>query len=195
VVSLPLLFPSLLPSLIPGTAFPRKEEHQSYSDNIADLLTPVAIAFWRAGNSTYVQGTLIICTDSLTAAEEETLRSILLDQYGIHPTRVSNGYKDQYRIRIAKASVATLQVLGLVSEPSPSPEHLPHSSTLNAIPCWPLKPLLFLLIQYFVLFLNPAATYGRRRAETRLCWNLVDNPSLGLGGRNTVRVQIPLAVY
>jgi len=104
-----------------------------------------------------VQGTLIICTDSLTAAEEETLRSILLDQYGIHPTRVSNGYKDQYRIRIAKASVATFQVLGLVSEPSPSPEHLPHSSTLNAIPCWPLKPLLFLLIQYFVLFLNPAA--------------------------------------
>jgi hypothetical protein len=78
--------------------------------NIAELLTPVALAFWCASDATFNRGAVELCTDSFTAAEVDILRSILLTKYGINSTRVSNGTgKD--RIRIAKSSMPTLQAL------------------------------------------------------------------------------------
>jgi hypothetical protein len=80
--------------------------------NIAELLTPVALAFWCASDATFNRGAVVLCTDSFTAAEVDILRSILLTKYGINSTRVSNGTgKEQYRIRIAKSSMPTLQAL------------------------------------------------------------------------------------
>jgi hypothetical protein len=39
--------------------------------NIADLLTPIALAYWLSGAATYnkAQGIVVICTDSFTADE------------------------------------------------------------------------------------------------------------------------------
>jgi hypothetical protein len=82
--------------------------------NIHSLLTPVAIAFWVAGDGHYniSQGTVVIATDSFTLTEVELLQSILLEKYGIKSTINSNGSgKEQYRIRISKKSMPILQAL------------------------------------------------------------------------------------
>jgi len=55
---------------------------------------------------------VFICTDSFTPAEVDTLRSILLTKFNINSTRFLNGTgKEQYRIRIPKAFMPTLQSL------------------------------------------------------------------------------------
>ncbi|CAG8667688.1 2047_t:CDS:10, partial [Funneliformis caledonium] len=59
--------------------------------NIANLLTPVALAYWTASDGTYHKKT---------------------GAFNIQSTRVSNGSsKEQYCIRIAKASMVTFQAL------------------------------------------------------------------------------------
>lgn len=84
--------------------------------NIAELLTPVALAFWCASDATFNRGAVVLCTDSFTAAEVDILRSILLTKYGINSTRFSNSSgKEHYRIRIAKSSMPTLQALYLTT--------------------------------------------------------------------------------
>ena len=80
--------------------------------NIADLLTSVALAFWISSDCTFdqSQGSIVLCTDSFTVAEVDTLRSILLDKYGINSSRTaSNKAKGQYRI--PKREVPKLQPL------------------------------------------------------------------------------------
>jgi hypothetical protein len=48
--------------------------------NIANLLTPVALAYWTASDGTYHKktGAVILCTDSFSPEEVDLLRSILL---------------------------------------------------------------------------------------------------------------------
>jgi hypothetical protein len=82
--------------------------------NIAELLTPVAIAFLLSGDGSYCKSTgrITICTDSFTAEEVDCLRSIFLDQFGIETTRIRNGHRDdQYVIRIPKREVPKVQQL------------------------------------------------------------------------------------
>jgi len=82
--------------------------------NIYDLLTPIAIAFWLAGDGHYMKGQEVvrISTDSFTLTEVQQLQSILLNRYNIASTNVLAGSgKEQYRIRIAKASMPSLQAL------------------------------------------------------------------------------------
>jgi hypothetical protein len=59
----------------------------------AELLTPVALAFWVGGDGHYHKrdGVVILSTDSFTVAEVDRLRSILLEKYTIHSTRYSSG--------------------------------------------------------------------------------------------------------
>jgi len=82
--------------------------------NIADLLTPVAIAFWVACDGHFIlrEGVVRISTDNFTLAEVELLQTILLNKFGIKSTRSHNGSgKEQYRIRITKASMPAFQSL------------------------------------------------------------------------------------
>jgi len=82
--------------------------------DIGVRLTPVAIAFWLAGEGHYVkdQGVDRISTDSFSIDEVQYLQAILLERYNISSTLSSAGAgKEQYRIRIAKASMPTLQSL------------------------------------------------------------------------------------
>ena len=83
-------------------------------NNMANLLTPIALAFWCASDATYSKrdGVIFICSDSFTPDEVDILRSILLTKFNINSTRFLNGTgKEQYRIRILKASIPTLQSL------------------------------------------------------------------------------------
>jgi len=56
------------------------------------------------GSFNKTQGMIERYTDSFTPAEVYTLRSVLLDRYGIESTRCAH-VKDQYRIRIPKRMV------------------------------------------------------------------------------------------
>jgi hypothetical protein len=70
--------------------------------NIRELLTPLAFAYWLAGDGSFNQlyGCIIICTDSFTRDEVDLLRSALLDNFGNNSTR--NVIRpNQYRIRIS----------------------------------------------------------------------------------------------
>jgi hypothetical protein len=111
--------------------------------NIADLLTPIALAYWVSGcrlrsdptgwttlrsdptgwttagagavalsgpDGSQTTGRVTLCTDSFTVAEVDLLRSILLDKFHIPSTRYLIR-ADQYRIRIAKSSMPSLQSL------------------------------------------------------------------------------------
>jgi hypothetical protein len=85
-------------------------------EGLEGMLTPVAsIAYWLASDGTYCREqtkTVTIATDSYSVPEVDRLRGILLDKYGINSTRISNGHgKDQYKIRVAKSSMAKLQQL------------------------------------------------------------------------------------
>jgi len=78
--------------------------------NIAELLTPVAIAFWAAWDGYYQKdvGVSWLCTDSLTPDEVDLLRSILLSKYGIKSSIGSSFFKSgAIPNTIAKSSMAT----------------------------------------------------------------------------------------
>jgi hypothetical protein len=80
--------------------------------NIADLLTPIALAYWLAGDGSYVKakGIIQISTYSFTPQEVDQLRSVLLDQFNIESTR--NVLRPgQYMIRIPKREVPQVQQL------------------------------------------------------------------------------------
>jgi len=82
--------------------------------NISSILTPRVLAYWIGGDGTFEKsgGVTILCTDSFTVNEVELLRSISLDKFNIDSTLVSRGAGlEQYRIRIAKESMPTLQKL------------------------------------------------------------------------------------
>lgn len=79
-----------------------------------ELLTPRAIAYWISGDGSFnkKQRYIVISTESFTPAEVYTLRSVLLDRYGIESTRCAqNQAKEQYIIRIPKREVAKVQHL------------------------------------------------------------------------------------
>jgi hypothetical protein len=63
--------------------------------NIAELLTPRAIAYWIMCDGYYhkTNKTIIISTDSFSLNEVDTLRDILLSKYNIKSTRYLNGHK------------------------------------------------------------------------------------------------------
>ncbi len=61
--------------------------------NIDELLTPLALAYFIAGDGSYQKdkGVTWLCTDSFTPDEVDIIRSALLSKFDIHSTRVSNG--------------------------------------------------------------------------------------------------------
>jgi LAGLIDADG DNA endonuclease family len=65
--------------------------------NIAELLTPIALAYWLCGYGHYhkTQGSIVIAKNSYTLTEVDLLRSILLENYHINSTRYSGGKEDQ----------------------------------------------------------------------------------------------------
>lgn len=80
--------------------------------NIADLLTPIALAYWLAGDGSYVKakGIIQISTYSFTPQEVYQLRTVLLDKLNIESTR--NIHRPgQYMIRIPKREVPQVQQL------------------------------------------------------------------------------------
>ena len=87
---------------------------QVLPDNVAYLLTPIAIGYWLASDGSYSQrdAVVTIYTDSFSPDEVGLLRGILLERYGILSTRYSNGHaKEQFVTRIRKASMSELQRL------------------------------------------------------------------------------------
>lgn len=77
-----------------------------------ELLTPSAIAYWISGDGSFnkKQRYIVISTESFYPVY--TLRSVLLDRYGIESTRCAqNKAKEQYIIRIPKREVAKVQHL------------------------------------------------------------------------------------
>jgi hypothetical protein len=83
--------------------------------NIGDLLTPIALAYWLAGEAHYHQrdGVITIATNSFTAVEVDQLRATLLNNFNIESSRNSAGVKgkEQYRIRRPKREVPKVQAL------------------------------------------------------------------------------------
>lgn len=82
--------------------------------NIASLITPRALAHWLSGDGSYCKSTgrITISTDSFTAVEVDTLRSVLLDKLNIESARAAhNKAKEQYVIRIPKREVPKVQQL------------------------------------------------------------------------------------
>ena len=70
---------------------------QVLPSNIADLLTPRAIAYWIGGSFNKARGVIRISTDCFTPAEVDLLRSILLEKYnlifillGVLPIKLKN---------------------------------------------------------------------------------------------------------
>jgi len=65
--------------------------------NIGDLLTPIALAYWLAGEAHYHQrdGVITIATNSFTAVEVDQLRATLLKNLNIESSRNSAGVKDK----------------------------------------------------------------------------------------------------
>ena len=59
-------------------------------NNIAELLTPIAIGYWLSGDGSYSKttGRITIHTESFTAAEVDQLRSALLAKYNIESTLI-----------------------------------------------------------------------------------------------------------
>ena len=83
-------------------------------ENIAELITPRALAYWLSGDGCYhkSQGAIQISTESFSPDEVDKLRSVLLHNFHIESTRnVKNQAKEQYLIRIPKREVAKLQAL------------------------------------------------------------------------------------
>jgi len=78
---------------------------------IADLLTPVAIAFWCASDACFdkSQGTVRISTESFTLDEVNTLREVILHRYSINSSCYY--HKPGYIIYIPKREVPKLQAL------------------------------------------------------------------------------------
>lgn len=83
--------------------------------DIEKLLTPVAIAYWIAGDGTFdkSKNRIIICTDNFTIEECELLQNILLKKYNIETYLKLSGVKsrDQYRIVIPKRELKKFQTL------------------------------------------------------------------------------------
>ncbi|CAG8831086.1 15419_t:CDS:2, partial [Cetraspora pellucida] len=67
---------------------------QVLPDNLAYLLTPIAIGYWLASDGSYSQrdAVVTIYTDSFSPDEVGLLRGILLERYGILSTRYSNAH-------------------------------------------------------------------------------------------------------
>lgn len=66
--------------------------------NIADLLTPVALAFWIACDGTYHtrDGVVYISTENFTPLEVDQLRGILLEKHHINSTKIRHGKEHQF---------------------------------------------------------------------------------------------------
>lgn len=83
--------------------------------NIADLLTPIALAYWLSGDGHYLKrdGCIQLYTNSFSPTEVDQLRAALLNNCSIESTRVSAGVKgkDQFIIRIPKREVGKVQDL------------------------------------------------------------------------------------
>ena len=83
-------------------------------NNISDLLTPRAIAYWIMGDGSYMKdsGRISFSTDSFTLKEVELLRDILLTKYNIASYIYSNGMKeDQFIIRISRTNSRDLAMI------------------------------------------------------------------------------------
>lgn len=82
--------------------------------NIEKFLTPLAIAYWIAGDGTFdkSKSRVIICTDNFTKEECELLQNVLL-KYNIKTYLKLSGVKskDQYRIVIPKRELEKFQIL------------------------------------------------------------------------------------
>lgn len=84
---------------------------KSIPNNIAELLTPIGLAYWIMGDGVYFKNKgVAICTDSYTKKEVELLAKALSSLFGlicsIHEHR-----DNQYRIYISKRSLDTLRNL------------------------------------------------------------------------------------
>jgi hypothetical protein len=80
--------------------------------NIAELLTPVALAYWVSGDGCLdkSRGMKRSDTHSFTVKEVDILRSALLKNLNVESARnTHNAAKEQYIIRIPKREVTKLQ--------------------------------------------------------------------------------------
>jgi hypothetical protein len=83
--------------------------------DIDKILTPLAIAYWVAGDGTFdkSRSRVFLCTDNFTKEECKQLQIILLNKFGIETYLKLNGVKskDQYRIVIPKRELKYFQNL------------------------------------------------------------------------------------
>jgi hypothetical protein len=77
--------------------------------NIYELLTPIALTYWIAGDGSYDKKNrnVIICTDSQTYGLLEKLQEVFKNKFDINSTRVLSGSSpNSYRIRIPAKEVS-----------------------------------------------------------------------------------------
>jgi hypothetical protein len=85
------------------------------------LLTPIALAYWIAGDGSYdkVRKSVILCTDSFSVEEIELLREILFNKFELASSRVKSGSREE-ACRIRFYSSETLKLQKIVGEILPS---------------------------------------------------------------------------
>lgn len=79
--------------------------------NIAELLTPLSLAYWLCDDGTFCKSTkrVRICTESYTLMEVDLLIQTLNAKWDLYCTKVANG--KGYRIVIPKKSLPVVQSL------------------------------------------------------------------------------------
>ena len=79
--------------------------------NIAELLTPLALAYWLSDDGSFIKshGTIILSTDGFSLEEVKLLASVLNNKWDFNCTINKSG--DGFRIRIPKKSVPKVQAL------------------------------------------------------------------------------------
>jgi len=79
--------------------------------NIAELLTPLALAYWLSDDGSFIKshGSIILSTDGFSLEEVKLLASVLNNKWNFKCTINKNG--KGFRIRIPKKSVPKVQAL------------------------------------------------------------------------------------
>jgi len=83
-------------------------------NNIDELLTDLALAYWISGDGCYCksQGCIKLATNSFLHSEVKLLQSALSKNFDINSTiNIANKEKEQYIIRIPKQEVIKVQAL------------------------------------------------------------------------------------
>lgn len=76
--------------------------------NIADYLSPLALAIWISDDGAKVSSGLKLCTNNFTFEEVNLLALVLRNKYDLKVSVIKSGYDNQYNLYVSKKSMEKL---------------------------------------------------------------------------------------